>query len=193
MTDVDQAARTLQVAQEVAAELESRGIPCAVIGAMALAAHNYPRSTDDFDLATDVDPFRVLKPVADALRARGYEVELVTPDAEDPLGGVLNITGDDFNLVQVVNFDNPFSGRRTPAAAAIQGATLPLGDTRLRVVSLPDLVALKLYAGGPKAASDIAELLARNQPLDLVKLREVCAAARLLPELEKVLRDNGLA
>lgn len=104
---------------------------------MALAVHKYPRATDDFDLATNTDPFRQLNEVAERLRARGFEVELVTPDAEDPLGGVLNVTGPDFNLVQVVNFANPFRSVRTPGAAAIRNATAGnLGATGLRVVTL---------------------------------------------------------
>lgn len=192
MSESDFAARTLQVAEDVAAECERHGVACAVIGAMALAAHNYPRATEDFDLATDVDPFRSLEPVARALRGRGYEVELVTPDAEDPLGGVLNITGADFHLVQVVNFENPYTTAVTPATAAIRNAVQNLGTSRLKVVALPDLIALKLYAGGPKSRADVVELLARNQPLDLVAIRAACAPAGLGEVLEKLLAELGL-
>lgn len=174
----------------VAAECEKAGVPCAVIGAMALAVHNYPRATEDFDLATDVDPFRTLPAIAETLRARGYEVELVTPDAEDPLGGVLNVTGPDFGLVQVVNYENPFSSRRTPATEAIRNATAGgIDGSRLRVVTLPDLIALKLYAGGPKSRADVAELLQRNAPVDLVAIRAVCERARLGPQLEALLEE----
>lgn len=140
-----------------------------------------PRATEDFDLATNGDPFRELKVIAEALRARGYEVDLVTPDADDPLGGVLNVSGDGFHLVQVVNYGNPFSGRRTPGAAAIRNAVaggLP-GLASLRVVTLEDLIALKLYAGGPKSEADIRELLARNAPIDLEKIRATCENAGL--------------
>jgi hypothetical protein len=49
--------KTLEVAERVAAILGSRGVPSAVIGAMALAVHGYVRATRDFDLATHVHPF----------------------------------------------------------------------------------------------------------------------------------------
>ncbi len=193
MTEKDFADKTLAVAEAVAAECAQAGVECAVIGAMALAAHKYPRATEDFDLATNVNPFRQLAAIAAALRTRGYEVELVTPDAEDPLGGVLNITGSDFGLVQVVNYENPFSGRPTPGLAAIQRATAGgLGSSTLRVVTLPDLVALKLYAGGPKSRADITELLARNAPVDFQAIRDACAPCRLGPELESLLSALGI-
>jgi len=181
--------RTLEVADDVAASCDALGIGTAVIGAAALAVHNYSRATVDFDLATDVDPFRILPRLVKALEEKGYAVELVEPDAQDPLGGVLNITGPGFSMVQVVNFENPLSNARTPATAAIKNAESGrIEGTRLRTVTLADLVALKLYAGGAKSQLDVIELLARNQPVDLDNVRRVCAAAGLEPELEAVLR-----
>ncbi len=111
----------------------------------------------------------------------GTKFDLVTPDADDPLGGVINVTGEGFHLVQVVNYGNPFSGRRTPGASAIRNAVaggLP-GLAHLRVVTLEDLIALKIYAGGPKSDADIRELLARNAPVDLEKVRTTCEQSGL--------------
>ncbi len=77
----------------------------AVATDVALAVHGYVRDTEDFDIATAT--FRVLGLLEKELGLR-YDVELVTPDADDPLGGCLNVTGDDFDLVQIVNFENPY-------------------------------------------------------------------------------------
>lgn len=44
----------------------------------------------------------------------------------------------------------------------------------LRLVPIPQLIALKLYAGGYKSKADIVELLARNPDLDLTEVRAVC-------------------
>ena len=182
--------KTLQVAEEVAAELERAGVPCAVIGAMALAVHKYARATEDFDLATDVDPFRALPVVAETLRLRGYQVELVTPDRDDPLGGALNISGADFNLVQVINFENPFARNATPATAAIRNAVAGgVGSSKLRVVTLPDLIALKLYAGGPKSRADVAELLERNPAADFTAIRSACEACHLEDAFDKIVAE----
>src|SRR5678815_59533 len=94
--------------------------------------------------------------------ASRYEVGLITPDADDPLGGCLNVTGDEFDLVQVVNFDNPFRpGAGGAGRAAVETAT-PNVLGPLAVADIPHLVALKLYAGGRKNELDILELLDRN-------------------------------
>ena len=44
----------------------------------------------------------------------------------------------------------------------------------LRLVPIPQLVALKLYAGGHKSKADIVELLVRNPGLDLTDVRVAC-------------------
>ncbi|NNC02480.1 hypothetical protein HJC10_06385 [Corallococcus exiguus] len=41
--------RTIQIAERVVGLLEQHGISAAVIGAIALAVHYYPRQTEDFD------------------------------------------------------------------------------------------------------------------------------------------------
>jgi hypothetical protein len=51
--------------------------------------------------------------------------------------------------------------------------------SRLRIVPLPHLVALKLYAGGTKSRADIVELLARNPAADVAAIRDLCRGWRL--------------
>ena len=60
----------------------------------------------------------------------------------------------------------------------------------LRVIPIPQLVALKLYAGGLKSHSDIVELLRRNPEVDLEAIRETCRKYRLRG-LDKVLEELG--
>ena len=45
----------------------------------------------------------------------------------------------------------------------------------LKIVPIPHLIALKLYAGGHKSQADIIELLLRNPSLDSDEVRTVCA------------------
>ncbi len=59
-------------------------------------------------------------------------------------------------------------------------------------MTLPDLVALKLYAGGPKSRADVVELLARNEPLELDAIRSACAACGLGKALEAVLAELNI-
>ncbi|RYZ10977.1 MAG: hypothetical protein EOO70_10020, partial [Myxococcaceae bacterium] len=104
--------RTLQVAEHVVALLERHGIPSAVIGAIALAVHYYPRQTEDFDLAININPFPRLRQLDEVLRGEGFETDLSYPDAEDPLGGVLRVSGEDFETIELVNFQNPWPGAK---------------------------------------------------------------------------------
>lgn len=167
------------LAERVAEVARQLGIEAALIGASALAAHNYVRGTQDVDLATAVDPRTDLRRLQTELRNLGLQAELNMPDDEDVLGGVLGVwqteddEGNPVELVEVVNFYNPYRPSKNPAAVAIKNA-FPLDEsTSLRCVRLPDLVALKLYAGGRQDLADIGELLAKNPHADRDEIRTV--------------------
>lgn len=182
--------KTIKVAERLQALLDTAGARSAVIGAMACAAWNYPRHTRDFDLGCATDPFTVLEKVARTLREAGLAAECRLPDREDPLGGMLVVEGPGFRRVEVVNFYNPLHPRRNPGAQAIEGALEGrLAPSKLRLVKLTDLIALKLYAGGPKSRLDVLELLARNPDLDLNELQRACKVAGLEQELERLLGE----
>lgn len=181
------------MAARVAVILDALGAPCALIGAAALAAHGYPRATVDVDLGVVTDPFTTLetarRQIADEL---GVEARLVTPDADDPLGGVLTVTGDDFDPVQVVNFHNPLSRRPNPGSEAVRTATAgPVAGTPLRLVTLPYLIALKLYAGGYKSRLDVLELLVRNPGAPMDEIDRVCVVFGLDGPLREIRRELG--
>jgi hypothetical protein len=74
-----------------------------------LAAHGYSQAVVvDLDLATHLHPQRgFTAPWRSYRRIAGFAAEIILPDSDDPLGGVINITGPDFDTVQVVNFYNP--------------------------------------------------------------------------------------
>jgi hypothetical protein len=183
--------RTLDAARQVAALLEELGIETALIGAMALAAHRYIRYTEDVDLATAVDPVTSLGVAVDALRNAGFEAALHLPDAQDPLGGVINIDRDDIERIQVVNFLNPWNDLALVGQEAVRTATLLPGET-LRVVDLSHLIALKLYAGGSRSKTDVIELLERNLDAELDEIRQVCGRFGLGAALDELLEDLQL-
>ena len=159
---------------------------------MALARHGFPRATDDFDLATDVDPFTELKPIVEALEAEGLRAELSLPDRNDPLGGVITIRGPNFKPIQVVNFRNPWNGEAPVGREAVHQA-IPIEGTSFRVVDLHHLIALKLYAKSRKSEIDVLELLERNRSIDVAALRAVCDRFGLRARLEPLLAEVGLA
>lgn len=172
MADPDE---VIRAAEEIAGILESLGVGAVVIGAVALAAHGYVRFTEDLDLGVNTD-LVTLKRIAEALRTAGFVVELREPDGEDPLGGVVDVRGP-FGLVQIVNYGGRFPAVIDAGVAAADTVIRP--GSSLRIVPLPHLVALKLYAGGIKSHADIVELLSRNPDADTTAIRGLCTGWRL--------------
>ena len=161
----------LRAAEKVLAVLARHHLDAVVIGAVALAAHYYVRHTDDLDLGVNAD-LPTLRAVVTSLRQAGLDVELREPEGADPLGGVIDVSGN-FGLVQIISFAGRF-----PAVIedAVRLSTLVVReDSPLKIVPIPHLIALKLYAGGHKSKADIIELLVRNPDLELDEVRSVCA------------------
>jgi hypothetical protein len=157
---------------EIAAQHEVQLI---VIGALALAAYQYVRATEDVDMAGVVSLAK-LRVLASVLKEAGYEVDLREPEALDPLGGVLDVRTRS-GLVQIISF-----AERFPAVIqdAMREAHLVVREnSSLPIVPLPHLVVLKLYAGGLKSKADVAELLTRNPDADLQKIESLCTRYRI--------------
>lgn len=186
---------TLELAELVARCARDLGIETAVIGAIALAAHNYIRGTGDIDLATSVDSPADLRRLKEKLEELGCKTELRTPDEEDPLGGVLEVWQHEdveqapINPVEVVNFVNPYRPRPNPGIAAVRNATALDEGSSLRYVGLADLIALKLYAGGRRDRDDVVELVALNPDADRDAIRAACAPYELSAVLEELLLE----
>lgn len=175
---------TLHAAEQIGALLEAEGIGVVVIGAVALAAHLYVRFTRDVDLGVNAD-VQQMRQFREMLISRGYEATLHEPDREDPLGGVIDVTGP-FGVVQIVSFADRFPVAINDALAGEAIRTRP--DGGLRVMPIPQLVALKLYAGGLKSLADIVELLRRNPEVDLQQIGATCSSYRLVG-WEKVMEE----
>jgi hypothetical protein len=146
----------LSLLARVVAVLERAGVPHALIGAAALAAHGVSRSTVDLDLL--VAQTACLDPRLWAgLQGEGVAVEVRRGDADDPLAGVVRFSAANDRPVDLV------IGRAAWQRAALAraktgwaaGATLP-------ILRAADLILLKLFAGGPQDAWDIDQLLAAS-------------------------------
>ncbi len=198
---MDEQLSPVQLAERVAALAAGLGINTAVIGAYALAAHKFVRATKDIDLATAVS-LGELRRLEAATRDAGLFATLRTPDAEDPLGGVLVVwqrvddEGDPVEPVEVVNFTNPYVPRRTPAIAAIRDA-VPVEGSTLRYPRLRDLIALKLDTGARRDQADVVDVLAHNPDADLDEIRATCSTygfdiiEQLIAESIEIRRQRG--
>lgn len=179
----------LRAAEEILDCLHAHQLDAVVIGAVALAAHRYVRQTEDLDLGVNAN-VRKLRELTDSLRKAGYQAELHEPDADDSLGGVIDIEGS-FGLIQIISYADKFPAVIEDALREARLTARP--DSALKLVPLPHLIALKLYAGGTKSRADVLELLMRNPELDLAGVRELCRSYRLrgLDELINEARSAG--
>jgi len=149
---------------ELHAALDAEGIAHALIGGLALAAHNAARATVDLDFLADGDRAADVDRV---LADHGYE----TLHRNDDVGNYLS--------------SDPVRGRvdflfvRRPKGRAILGRSLPsevLGTT-IRVADASDLIGLKVqaYSNDPtRGRQDLADVekLLRNAKIDLGRVRE---------------------
>ena len=153
----------------VACVLDANGIGYALIGAGAMAARGVVRSTGDLDLlSTDA---RCLTP--DLWTPLAAHADIRPGDHDDPLRGVVRIEGPDDRAVDIVVGRFAWQQRAIERAERVmfEGCDLP-------VVRPPDLILLKLYAGGPQDAWDVEQLLAGPDRAALVSAVETD-----LPEL----------
>lgn len=144
-----------------------------MIGAVAMAVHGVSRSTRDLDIFTiSAD---VLKPATwEPLQPAGVEVQIERGDAQDPLAGVARLRAPREHPIDVIVGKSPWQGGmlRRSRVAVVDGVDVP-------VATLADLIALKLYAGGPQDAWDIEQLLAG--PERAAVITEVEATLDTLP------------
>ena len=162
--------------ERVDALLAEHGIPHAVIGAVALAAHGVCRSTIDQDLlVTDrrvlhADFWTPLRPVA--------TVDVRPGDDDDPLAGVVRLRQPDQRDVDLVVGRHGWQDEVLARAVFFGGQGFPFADAA-------DLILLKLYAGGSQDRWDIEQLLQLDHGADLV--RRVEERAVVLPQRSRKL------
>lgn len=111
---------------------------------------------------------------------------MILPDSDDPLGGVINITGPDFDTVQVINFYNPLRWAAVHRLVDQALSELQMLPSELQVVSAELLIVLKLYAGDLQSLGDIRKLLEANTSIDLTKVAELSHEAGLEKEWNAV-------
>jgi hypothetical protein len=175
----------LELAATIVREADACGIPTAIIGALALARHGYVRATADVDLASSASFDAQLRPLAQRLRALGLLVDVRPPDLGDPIDGVLRVrAAPDGDPVDVINFAGPRSLGAQAVARAERSAD---GFAYVRV---PELVALKLYAGSRFDLDDVARLLAEAEGVELDEVRRVAESFGLADALEQALQRH---
>jgi hypothetical protein len=168
--------RLIRAARELARIL---GEGSAVAGGLAVAAWGEVRATRDVDFVTALP----LVDVQHALDERGipFETRKGDPGSRD-LPWVVSgeLEGARFQVFA------PRGGRTFSTVAVlpagVEGAPIP-------VVDLPDLIRLKLEAGGPKDLWDVARLM-HSHPAERGRTAELARTLKLEIELERWLRQT---
>jgi hypothetical protein len=169
----------LSLQERVLGRLKEAAVPHALIGAGAMAAHGVSRSTFDIDFFV-VDPHVLSALFWEPCAAEGTEIDVRRGEEDDPLAGVVRFRAAGERTLDLVvgrsAWQRDLLARAVPAELANQ---------QVPVVRVPDLILLKLYAGGPQDAWDVTQLLALTGTTETIA--EVEEALQRLPAESRTL------
>jgi hypothetical protein len=171
--------------------LDEAGIPHAISGAVAMAAHGYVRATQDLDILVIASALQLPR-VFEIVRDQGFE-------------------GEDRELVAAIRERYVAALHAGPVTVEILVPVLPyhltllersvlldLPGGRIPVVSVEDLIVLKMLWHRAKDVPDVHALIATTEELDRPYIRS--ALEGILPdgdprhaEIEELLRRFGPA
>ena len=148
--------------------LRREKVDYAIIGAFALSVLGVVRATMDADALLFAKPGRLAK-LEKKFKHEGFSTELRSAEADDPVSGMLVLSDDFGNHVELL-------GGIRNMDPEILSRTLEINfrDRKLRVVGREDFIAMKCYAGGPQDILDARSAYqAAPGPIDLDLLRTV--------------------
>jgi hypothetical protein len=132
----------------IAQLLERHGLEAVLIGNAAAALRGAPVTTVDFDFLFRRTPANLRK-----LKALAGDLHAVIMKPYYPVSGLLRISRDDDGLQ--LDFMSEIDGIRTFEGLRKRAVEVPLGDARILVAALADIIKSKKAAGRPR---DIAVL-----------------------------------
>lgn len=146
--------------------LRREKVDYAIIGAFALAVLGVVRATTDVDALLFITPDRLAR-LERSFKRAGFGTELRTAEADDPVSGMLVLSDDFRNHVELLgglrNMDPEIFSR------ALQ---VRFRDEPLRIVGREDFIAMKCFAGSPQDLLDARSAYQTAPgPIDLDLLR----------------------
>ncbi len=182
--------QSVDLLMDVVAILDTAKIKYAVIGALAASVHGVVRASLDADavIHSTVGDLIQLK---SELTSAGLKTELRRGDSDDPIPALLLVSDKHGNRVDLL------AGLRGMEAATYQRVIevkLPGTPTTLRVVGREDLIAMKVFAGGPQDLVDARRCIAvADSELDLKLLQHVVAGygREAVATFEKLLAESN--
>jgi hypothetical protein len=186
---IEGAGQSTDLLFDVVRALDELSVRYAVIGAMAVSVHGVVRASMDADalVSASLNELRALEKV---LATKDLITELRQGDIFDPVPAMLIVADRHENRVDLL------MGLRGLDAGVYQRAIdvqLPEYAHALRVASKEDVIAMKLFAGGPLDLQDAKRLIAvAGSALDTELLRRLVTrfGNDAVAHFEKVLREN---
>ena len=145
----------LHLLLDIAEVLNEMRIPYAVIGALAVSFHGIPRATNDADALVWLKPMdKTETDLVQRLTQKGYRIESRSSDDQDPVAGVVSVEDRHRNRVDLL-----LGIRGMDPDAADRAASGTFLNSTLRFISLEDLIAMKVFAGGHRDLEDVKGIL----------------------------------
>ena len=163
---------------QICRELNARMVEYLVAGGNAVAAHGYPRGTNDIDMVVGLKPAN-LEQAMSALQELGYASQHAPVPVKEFCSPAFREMCRTEKGAQVFSFFDPNDPRRLTVdvfltepfdfdAEYTAAEHIDLADgVSMPVVRLETLIAMKRSAGRPKDLLDVAELLAANPRIGL--------------------------
>ncbi len=159
----------------------------AVIGAMAAAIHGVVRASTDADVVLSLGG-RKGSDLEQQFKSAGFQTEFRLGGVDDPIPAVLQLSDAFKNRVDLL-----VGLRGLEPDAFSRAIEVKFQGASVRIISLEDFIAMKVFAGGPQDMSDARNAIrAGRQALDLVLVRRLAKRyGRDASEgLEALLRDG---
>ncbi|MEO6096401.1 MAG: nucleotidyltransferase [Fibrobacteria bacterium] len=135
--------------------LDASAVQWATIGALAVAYHGFVRASLDADALISMRGSGMdLDALAQLLIRDGFTVKVSMGEDDDPLGFVVRILDTEGNQVDLIG-----GIKRLDPAFFDRALVDEFDGMKLRFASKEDLIALKVFAGGPKDIEDIKGIL----------------------------------
>ena len=148
--------------------LQREKIGYAVIGAFALTVLGVVRATTAVNALLFTNPGRLAK-LEKPFKQAGFATELRTAEAQDPVLGMLVLSDDFDNHVELLG-----GLRNMDPGIFSRTLEIKFRDQTLRIVGREDFIAMKCFAGGPQDLLDARSAYhAAPGPINLDLLRTV--------------------
>ncbi len=176
-------AKSLKGVAKVLAKLKKQRIITgyALVGGLSVSTWGLPRATKDIDLLVSLPSVHDLNAFADALKELGLSPEIFRGGQLDPVPCLIKIIHND------VPVDLLITTRKWEDEAITDAVEIDYHGTKVPVIRIEYLIAMKLKAGGPRDILDAKELLEIGRA-DFTLLSELAKRLRVDKKLEKMRR-----